>query len=132
MLNFINSQILKAASKLVYTVSDRADFSHVFGPHGLVIWTGASEQTIFQDARVNWAFRAVHDAGHIESRLGFSIPEEVELAKRQAARFDSDLMKHLIFAEVALQAEYFQKTGQFVLDQKAFTLAYLKSKGFTK
>jgi hypothetical protein len=129
MLDFINAEILKQASSLKYTVAAEAPSIEVelFSSPSLVIWSGASDNTIYQDASVNWAFRAVHDALHLETGLGFSHAHEVEVGRIQAARCTSDLMRELVYCETALQALYHEKTGLFVADQVEFTINHLKS-----
>jgi hypothetical protein len=98
------------------------------GP-SLVVWSGASEHTIFGDARVNWAFRALHDALHLKTGLGFSPEEEIELGRIQANQY-SGLMADLVYIEVAKQAEYYLKSGLFVTDQVLFDLSELTKLGW--
>lgn len=133
MQHFINNQILKSASGLVYQVKAIApnDEKSLFTQTGLTVWSGASDCTIYNDSSVNWAFRAIHDQLHLDTRLGFSPLEEIELGRIQAARYSSQLMQDLVYIEVAGQAEYYLKTGQFVSDQISFTLNQLKLKGWT-
>lgn len=131
MFNEFNHLILSQASKLNYSVSSLAPNSEVdlFNSGSLVIWNGASDNTIWHDAKVNYAFRALHDALHLESRLGFSVPEEIELGRIQANKY-SGMLSDLIYTEVALQAKHFQVTGNFVSDQVSFTLSNLKAMGY--
>lgn len=131
MIREVNSLILKQASKLTYRVSDVAPntFAELLQAPSLVIWSGASDHTIFQDARVNWAFRALHDQLHIETGLDFSPEFEIELGRIQAARY-TGFMSDLVYIETAGQAEYYMKHGKFVLDQVEFTLNELRLKGW--
>ena len=124
MFRQINDLILKSAPR--HQVKDSAPSTEIelFNSPSLVVWSGASENTIYQDTRVNWAFRALHDALHLETGLGFSVPEEIELGRIQANQY-TGLMADLIYIEVAGQAEHYLKTGQFVKDQVAFTLNQL-------
>jgi hypothetical protein len=94
----------------------------------MVVWSGASDRTVFGDPAVNWAFRAVHDAMHLATGLGFSPAEEIEMGRRQASTFDGGVAD-IVFLETAGQAEYFLRTGKFVEDQVAWTLARLKEMG---
>jgi hypothetical protein len=103
----------------------------LFNTSSLVIWSGASDDTIWADARVNWAFRALHDALHLETGLGFSPKSEIELGRIQASKYEG-LLADLVYCEVAGQAEHYLKTGQFVVDQVEFTIQYLKTKGVLK
>lgn len=122
MLNYINRTILQAAKKVKYEVKDIAPQTELdLFSSGLIIWSGASDSTIYQDPQVNWAFRALHDSLHLKTRLDFSVEQEIELGRIQASKFDSDLIQELIYCEIALQAQYFAKTGQFVKDQVQFT-----------
>jgi hypothetical protein len=127
-LNHVNGTILREASKLCYTVSDSAPSSEseLFGSTSLVVWSGASERTIFQDPAVNYAFRALHDAFHLKTGIGFTPDEESILGHLQASRYESRLMRALIIAEVSSQALYFKDTGLFVPDQVVFTYNLIK------
>lgn len=135
MINHINNLILRQASKLKYRVADEApgtipDLFQTSGTgQGLVIWSGASDNTIFQDASVNWAFRALHDALHVKTRIGFSPAEEIELGRIQASQYNG-IMADLVYIEVAGQAEYFLKNGVFVQNQVEFTVNALKQMGY--
>jgi hypothetical protein len=132
MLCFINNAILSQAAKLEYIVKDIAPNTEkgLFNESTLIIWSGESNNTIYQDASVNYAFRALHDALHITTGLGFSHDHEIELGRIQASQYDSQLMQDLVYCEVALQAKYHQETGLFLKDQVSFTQNYLKGLGY--
>ncbi len=125
MIREINNLILKTAPN--HSVRDVApnSYSDLLAQPTLVVWSGQSDNTIFGDRRVNWAFRALHDALHLKTGIGFSPLEEVELGRIQASQY-SGLMADLVYIEVAGQAEYYMQTGQFVQDQVLFTLNALK------
>lgn len=127
LIRALNSTILKQASSLHYTVSDKAPntFQDLYNSSGLVIWSGASDNTIFNDPKVNWAFRALHDALHLKTGIGFTVPEEIELGRIQASQY-TGIIADIVYCEVAGQAEYYLKNGVFVQDQVGFTLEYLK------
>jgi len=129
--NYINSSILKASKHLKYTVSTNAPSSYasLIQCPSLVIWNGESDQTIFNDSSVNYAFRAIHDQAHKTYRINFNPINEIELGRIQASLFNSDLLRELVYCEIAEQAKYYLKNGVFVPDQKSFTLSYLTSKG---
>ena len=131
MFREINNLILKTAPKhearLIAPISV-VDLMAYRGSR-LVVWSGASDDTIFGDRHVNWAFRALHDQLHLLTRIGFSPNEEIELARIQANQYEG-LMADLVYIEVAGQAEYFAKTGRFVSDQVSFTLNELKKRGY--
>jgi hypothetical protein len=97
----------------------------------MLVFDGASEQTIYGDARVNHAFRAWHDAQHIRARAGFTLAGErlaCEMQCRDLQRaFPSvpESVLRLIRAEVIGQAEYFARHGAFPIDQAKFIEEYL-------
>lgn len=124
MTREFNNLILKTAPK--FSIRDVAPNTELelFNSPTLVIWSGASDSTIWNDKRVNWAFRALHDALHLKTGLGFSPAEEIELGRIQANQY-SGLLADLIYIEVAGQAQHYLKTGQFVQDQVTFTLQQL-------
>lgn len=106
---------------------DELDVTH--SEHGrIVVWTGASESTIFDDAETNWAFRAWHDAAHLRHALPFTIEGETTTAYIQASDLvgeygDSDdvlEMVALLLCEVIGQVEHVNATGAFPADQCAF------------
>jgi hypothetical protein len=94
----------------------------------VVVWTGASGGTIFDDQETNWAFRAWHDATHIRHALPFTPEGEAATAYVQAADLvaeygdDTDVveMVALLFCEVIGQVAHVTKTGAFPADQMAF------------
>lgn len=128
LIHFINNRILKDASKLNYIVKDIAPNSEssLFNSTSLVVWNGASDCTIFQDASVNWAFRALHDALHLKTRLNFNPIQEIELGRIQASKY-TGILADLVYIEVAGQAEYYLKHSIFVKDQVQFTLDALNN-----
>lgn len=134
MKRFINNEVLKLTKDIRFIAKDIApnDESGLFSAPSLVVWTGASDSTIFEDKLVNWSFRAFHDVAHLKTGLLFNPAHEIELGRIQASRMTSDLMRELIYCEVSLQAAHYLKTGQFVMNQREFTLNYLKLKGLVK
>ena len=93
----------------------------------LVVWSGASDLTIYGEASSNHLFRAWHDSLHIKLNADFSLQGEIIVAREQARLIDSDAMAKIIMAEVQGQAEYFNKHGSFPIDQVAFIQDYLKA-----
>lgn len=92
----------------------------------LVVWDGASDQTIFRDARVNHAFRAWHDMGHVVGVHPFTLEGERAACRWQLkallTRFPDapEWLLEVIRREVIGQAEYYEQTGAFPADQEAF------------
>lgn len=96
----------------------------------LVVWEGASDATIFGDARVNHAFRAWHDATHKRHAFGFTLAGERATCEAQCAELLAlwplaSPLAAVIRCEVIGQAEYFATHGAFPLDQIGFARAYL-------
>ena len=131
-LSFINNTILRDASNLPYRVASVAPstYGDLVSCPSLVIWDGASDKTVFQSEAVNWAFRAIHDALHLETGLTFDPMHEIELGLIQASRQSSDLMRELIYCEIVMGAVEYIKTNDFILDQQGYTCNHLKSLGF--
>ncbi len=132
MFREFNNLILKQAGHK-YIVADQAPNSEVElfnGPKTLVVWSGASDGTIWADKRVNWAFRALHDRLHLKTRLNFNPKTEIELGRIQANQY-TGLLADLIYIESAGQADYYLKNGVFVSDQLTFTLDELKKLGYS-
>jgi hypothetical protein len=131
MIKEVNYKILSDAAKIRFSVSSYAPNTEnaLFTSTSLVIWDGESNNTIFDDQTVNWAFRALHDALHLKTRLDFSPKAEIELGRIQASKY-SGLLADLIYIEVAGQAEYYLNHGIFCPNQRAFTLNQLQLKGW--
>lgn len=96
--------------------------------HGaaLPVWEGASDCTIYGDARINHAFRAWHDAAHIATAGRFDLDGEREVCEEQkravlrAYPRAPSLWLALLDAEINGQAAHFAATGEFPADQFAF------------
>jgi hypothetical protein len=92
----------------------------------LIVWDGASDCTIYGDARVNHAFRAWHDAAHIAGGFPFTLAGEIAACEFQIAqayaRFPRlpDSLAATIRREVIGQAEYFAAYGTFPANQIEF------------
>ena len=99
----------------------------------LIVWDGASDITIYGDARVNHAFRAWHDSCHLLGGFDFTLTGERNAANLQCAQLLAAYPRaprhwlRLIHAEVTGQAEYFANYGVFPLDQLLFVKQYLSS-----
>lgn len=125
----INQLILNTAPKHVVKDVAPSTFADLIRQPTLVIWSGESHNTVFNDARVNWAFRALHDALHLKTGIGFAPEEEIYIGRIQANQY-TGLMADLVYIETAGQAEHYLKTGQFVKDQVKFTLNSLQTLGY--
>lgn len=93
------------------------------------IWTGASEGTIFGDPTINHKFRAWHDYIHLTHNLGYDFIGESITANVQASQLPNDWLfeRELVLCEVVGQAQYNMMTGEFVEDQRQFTVDYLQN-----
>lgn len=124
--SLLNEKLIKIAPK--HEISDYAPSSYkeLFESSKLIVWSGASEATIYDDKQVNYAFRAWHDSLHIKLNADFTLEGETRVALEQARLIDSDKLAKILLAEVIGQAEYFAKHGEFPIDQIAFIERYLK------
>lgn len=127
MFQGLNAAILKQVKTLKYSVADTAPstFEDLIKAPSLIVWSGASDRTIYGDPAVNWAFRAWHDSLHLKLNAPFTLEGEKRVALEQARLVDSDAIARIILAEVVGQAEYFAKQGEFPVDQVAFIKAAL-------
>lgn len=132
LTRFVNQSILKKTKGIQYRVSDNAPSTtqELFNSSSLVVWSGASDRTVYQDASINWAFRAWHDYSHIKTQLPFTIEGELELARIQASQFDAEILQDLIYCEVAGQVNYFKTYGTFVENQVEFAVNWMRNKGY--
>jgi len=91
------------------------------------IWTGASENTIFGNEKINHYFRAWHDYIHLNYNLGYSITEESIVCNIQKDQLPQNwyFEKELINAEIIGQSHYFYMNNDFVKNQRLFTANYL-------
>jgi len=128
----LNRRILRLAPK--YEVSEQApqtyaELTDAYRKRGIItVWSGASDQTIYGDANVNFAMRAWHDALHIELGADFSLAGETRVALKQAELIGDAELAKILMAEVLGQVEYYHRHGQFPIDQHAFVSCYLKNK----
>ena len=102
---------------------------HIAKTGRMMVWDGASDRTIFDDAEVNYAFRAWHDWHHWRHQFSFDVEGETSACESQIAQLkevygDNAITQRwakIIRAEVIGQAEHFHKHGQFPADQMEFT-----------
>lgn len=125
----LNRRILKLAPK-DYRVSDTAPatFKDLVSSPGLVVWSGASENTIYGSPLVNYAFRAWHDSLHKLLGAEFTLDGEIRVAREQA-RVIGGMYAEIVIAEVEAQAKHLELLGYFPVDQYAFICDYLKKRG---
>lgn len=105
------------------------------------VYDGACENTIFDCAEHNMAFRAWHDYHHLRLNAPFTLQGELEVMRAQ----QNDLIRlygtpgapmnaqpervkrwcDIIEAEVKGQVEFYQEHGYFVRNQMQFVRKYL-------
>jgi hypothetical protein len=89
----------------------------------LLVWTGASDHSIYPTPFHNWIFRAHHDSLHRRLRLGFSFPEEVRVTQQGILDLGlqcSPLLSTVYWADNVGQQQYFYKYGKFPENQLMF------------
>jgi hypothetical protein len=124
------------ASKISYKVSDDAPYTfegvkeYYQQNNHLLIWNGASDDTIFSKPESNHAFRAWHDFCHIKANADFTPQGERQamlMQIRMAMDCDflskraKDICTKMLQIEVLGQLAYSQKYGDFPENQKLFT-----------
>ena len=131
---YLNQSILKQAAKLSYVVADNAPNTapDLFNEKSLKIWSGESDKTIFDDPAVNYAFRAIHDTYHRNTRLDFTGENEIILGQLQANRESCLYLREVILNEISGQAAYFLSNGVFVPDQIQFAKSMLQNNNLFK
>jgi len=103
----------------------------------MLVYSGASENTIFGDKEVNWAFRAWHDWHHYHEQLPFTLKGEIMVCARQKEDlfrqfgYINPKWEDLLDIEITEQVKEYVKTGVFVEDQVKFTVDKLKLKGYS-
>jgi hypothetical protein len=136
LFNGLNDAVIQAARRAGtprFQVSDTAPQSvsemyKAFSETGsIVVWSGGSESTIYREPQVNYLFRAWHDWTHLKTGSDFSLAGETRNAMAQMSQVGTELQR-LIYIEAVLQATCYFQTGNFPVDQVAFTLEALKNK----
>jgi hypothetical protein len=97
------------------------------------VWSGASRDTIYQDANVNFAFRAWHDLCHWWGLYPFTLEGEIATCEMQCRQLiynhgEDEITRgwcKVLRAEVIGQADYFQRHKRFPEIQTAFVAAYM-------
>lgn len=127
-------QALRAQTKgLRYTISDNAPSTRIeLGAEpSLVVWSGASNQTIFKDPQTNYLFRAWHDTLHIRYNLDFTSKDETILADISRAIIGGTL-GDIFHAEIYGQLKHLETFGVYPTNQAAFITNWLEHKHITK
>ena len=128
MENFANLLILETAKLKLpkYEVKDNAPSSlkealEAYKQHGrLIIWSGASHNTIWQAPEFNWLFRAWHDFCHVKLQSEFDDAGELRTFKLQASQTESSFLQQVLELEIVGQLEYYNSMGVFPENQIEF------------
>jgi len=99
----------------------------------MLVYSGGSDQTIYGDPEVNYAFRAWHDWCHWRGQFDFSLAGEIATFQMQAkhlvAIFGDDQRTrwwiNILYAEVIGQREFYDEHGCFPENQRAFVERYV-------
>ncbi len=83
--------------------------------------TLGSDKTVFTDPTVNLLFRAWHDIGHAMLGAEFNAAGELEVAQWQASYLNG-IDKQIIMSDIVDQYAYYQETGEYPDDQRAFVI----------
>lgn len=101
--------------------------NHQVGLDEIPVWDGASDDSIYGSAAVNYAYRAWHDATHIKLGLDFSMESERQVALDHVrTAWEAGLSVedcNLLWIDSQGQNEYFKVHGDFVDNQREFALA---------
>ena len=126
-----NRLVLEMAPAFEAKAIAPSTFAELRSSPRLIVWEGASDQTIYGDANVNHAFRAWHDSCHLIGGFDFTLAGErqaAELQIRQVLQRYPQAPRQwldIIRAEVTAQAEYLEANGEFPADQLAFMRSIL-------
>ena len=107
---------------------------HMSATGRMLVWNGASTQTVFDDHEVNWAGRAWHDWTHYTYHHEFTISGEravCEQQKRDVVHIygqsaQTSYWLRLLEAEIMGQVIYKEAYGEFTVDQRAFVELHLE------
>ncbi len=110
--------------------------AHIQKTGRMLVWSGASDKTIFACPETNWAFRAWHDWTHYRYNYPITDKGAALAGKRQQshirAQFGEGLQTEffcsLIHFEIIEQLDYKNTFGQFPDDQ----MALAKSLGYDR
>jgi hypothetical protein len=99
----------------------------------MVVYSGGSENTIYEDRQVNYAFRAWHDWCHWTGKVALDMEGEVEACQMQCHQlydvfgFNAQTFRWgtIIKAEVIGQATYYERYQRFPTNQRMFVEHYL-------
>lgn len=86
----------------------------------IIVWAGASDNTIWGAREHNWLFRAWHDLVHIKNLTQFDNAGELRTFQIQASQTESSWLQKLLKIEILGQLEYYNTNGFFPVNQIEF------------
>jgi len=139
----LNAAIVAIASCIFPAGFDVADSApdtyeelkaHLGAGHRMVVWSGASDATIYGCPEVNWAFRAWHDWCHWQGQHDFTLEGEAATAELQCEQLlglfgdtpRTRRWQRIIQTEIIEQGRHLVIHGAFPGDQRAFVLSALR------
>lgn len=101
----------------------------------MMVYSGGSNETIYGDKEINWAFRAWHDWCHWKGGFDFTEEGEAAACEMQIEHLmqvygdseDTREWASILRAEVNGQVQYEAIHGSFPQDQAAFIAAYVNN-----
>lgn len=105
---------------------------HLDAGKRMVVYAEGSDESIYGDAQVNYAFRAWHDWCHYITNNDFTVKGELGVYNYQmamlAARFGKvGYWSRLLYADVVGQRLYYLLHHRYVDDQRGFVATYLNA-----
>jgi hypothetical protein len=108
--------------------------AHLDAGKPMIVWSGASETTVFGCAEVNWAFRAWHDWCHWHLSQPFTLDGETAVCSHQCQQLrdlfgDTPVTRRwqrILHADIVGQWHHHAMFGEFPKDQRAFVESTLK------
>ncbi len=143
----LNIAVQHIASKLFpkgFDVSENAPNTleglchHINSTGRMLVWSGASDHTIFADKETNYCFRAWHDFHHWKHKFAFDEFGEFKTLRKQIwdiwhlfGHFNEQVQRweKILDAEIMGQLRYEQEQGHFPENQHGFVEQYLTDKG---
>lgn len=120
------------SDKAPSTMAELTEFVETNGR--IMVYSGASEKTIYADREVNYCFRAWHDWCHWKGRFDFSLKGETAVRRMQSDHLrllygDTAITRRwrkILYIEIVEQWLFNKRHGYFPDDQMSFTRSYLK------
>ena len=157
MFQPLNTMVIDVVSLLMPNGFDRTDDAkrcdtldkikaHYDATGKVLVWTGASDTSVFGSNEINIWFRAWHDYNHIKYMHPFTLDGELAVMRKQIRQarmynngvepnklteFEMICIEKIIQCEIEGQLRYYLDTGRYVEDQYQFTLNYLREGGYS-